>query len=120
MSDKLLKRLSTQKRCNKAFKLNKTIFKDIPNRFKHPKMCKEAFKYDKQNLEYIPDNLITPKMYKRAFKPQILEENLCKICYQRKVKIKNLPCEHLYCLKCYNNIELCAFCRGETCSYSII
>ena len=35
----------------------------------------------------------------------------CAICMENKVEYVTIPCGHLYCGKCINNIEECFYCR---------
>jgi hypothetical protein len=39
-------------------------------------------------------------------------DNECKICFVNEPN-KILPCEHTVCESCYQNIELCPFCRNK-------
>ena len=39
-----------------------------------------------------------------------INECECSVCYVNKVEL-SLLCKHSLCKSCYNNIEICPFCR---------
>ena len=41
------------------------------------------------------------------------DENACEICYINIKKVKLLPCDHKFCVSCFNHIGRCAMCRAD-------
>ena len=42
-----------------------------------------------------------------------LEENICIICYDRKINCRFLECRHeIFCMNCSIRLDICPICRG--------
>ena len=43
----------------------------------------------------------------------LMEELICSVCMQLYIEPKQLPCLHVFCLECLNNVTCCPLCQDE-------
>ena len=65
--------------------------------------------YEKHKDDY--ENELKNIQYKNDSEGYGIDGNICPICYENKRDVLSLPCKHLFCSFCINQLEKCPICR---------